>query len=212
MSGLRLLALLVASSTVVVTAKANASPIKFNMTFSPSVGPASPLFGGVFSLDLTLNPDTLTPTTTSGGYPIITDWPASNTSAVLTITGTAALNGVYPGAASPGARWQLARTLSIDHVEFPIVSFEANGNTFRIQETWTTLPTNTWSFSTHLYPIPFQSSQVIAINRPDLFFNSSRYDTQVSSSSAVAIPEPPAIALAAWSLVAAGAHRRRRLT
>src|SRR5687768_3758554 len=113
-----------------IPTSALATPIKFRLEFgtdAPQSGVGSELYGANLSVEYQWDAATLLPLTDRtvlGTNARVTTWPTTNTTAVLAITNSQGIDGVYSGSLLDGDDWSLTDIPNgADSIKYPYASF-----------------------------------------------------------------------------------------
>lgn len=192
------------------------TPIEYHLAFDvlpPPSGNGTELHGAHMELDIQFDAAQLSPTSdmSIGSPPFrLTEWPTTNTTSTLTVTNSAAADGVYTNPSFLFGGWRLTGNTQGGDISFPTLDFSKNGFLIRILSMAAAFGPGHYPDPTAtLYPQPFVPADVKSWNAPDLVSSTNRHITSGITASAVVVPEPSAFAIAATSLFALSAIRRR---
>jgi hypothetical protein len=204
-------------------AGAAASPMEFGlaMTFGyDGVETPHPILTGahlgiIYRWDFT----SLTPTSDESGGPLydwLTSWPTSNTTAVATISGIGPNDGEYPATVSHAGEWRFFDNVADedgrDEVQFPNVEFAFNGGTVEVIAPRVLFLDLFRQASNPITPQKFNRFSGRGISTPEFWTTDPDRHGEFANviAWAITVPEPSAFAVAATSLFAVSAIRRRR--
>jgi hypothetical protein len=189
-----------------------AAPLQYHLDLAAGSDPLHPLSGADLELDLTWDATALSPLQSS---PTSTIWPVTNSIGSLTVTGSAAADGVYTAsfATSQTLSWIIFNDAPGmgDVLRFPVMRFQINGTTVETAILTVAFGDTFFGGQQPFFPKPFEYSHG---NWSSLSFNiqspASKLVATVLDASVVAVPEPATLALGSFALLSLAALRRRK--
>jgi len=208
---------LIASLTAFAAgSSSHGKPVLYQLTFDvlpPPSGNGTELHGAHMELAIQFDAAQLSPTSdaTVGSPAVrITEWPTTTTTAKLKVTDSAAADGVYENPAFLFGGWRFSGNFQGGRLKFPIIDFAKDDFSIRIMDVEAEFGLGYFPDpSITLYPTAFPANAVLW-NAADLVTSSNRHTSTNFSGFAVGVPEPSVFAIAAPSLFAVSAIRRRR--